>query len=231
MLTPVEPPPEPSETLADPRELLVGYLEFYRDAILRKLDGMPDEELRRSRLPSGWTPLELLKHLAGVERRWFRWGFAAERLDSPWVEGGPGDPWRVGAEESADDVKALFLDECARSRWIVAGARLDDQAAIGGRFGPDDPRPTLAWTLFHVLQEYDRHPGHAVAHAGDQVADGQTSNPAIGSRRTYGTGMGEPYDPNRGSGQPGLSSRSRSAASSPSPRPPARTAPEITLGG
>src|SRR6266545_4232679 len=119
MLTPVEPPPEPSETLADPRELLVGYLEFYRDAILRKLDGMPDEELRRSRLPSGWTPLELLKHLAGVERRWFRWGFAAERLDSPWVEGGPGDPWRVGAEESADDVKALFLDECARARRVA----------------------------------------------------------------------------------------------------------------
>jgi uncharacterized damage-inducible protein DinB len=160
MLTPVEPPPEPSQTLADPRELLVGYLEFYRDAILRKLDGMPDEELRRSRLPSGWTPLELLKHLAGVERRWFRWGFAAERLSSPWVEGGPDAPWRVGAEESADDVKALFLDECARSRRIVAGARLDDQAAIGGRFGPDDPRPTLAWTLFHVLQEYARHTGH-----------------------------------------------------------------------
>jgi hypothetical protein len=89
MVTRVEPPPEPSETLTDPRELLLGYLDWYRDAVLRKLDGLPEEELRRSRLPSGWTPLALLKHLAGVERRWFRWGFAGERVDDPDVEHGP----------------------------------------------------------------------------------------------------------------------------------------------
>jgi hypothetical protein len=50
MVTRVDPPPEPSETLTDPRELLLGYL---------------------------------LKHLAGVERRWFRWGFAGERVGDP----------------------------------------------------------------------------------------------------------------------------------------------------
>jgi hypothetical protein len=50
---------------------------------------LTEEELRRSRLPSGWTPLALLKHLAGVERRWFRWGFAGERVDDPDVEHGP----------------------------------------------------------------------------------------------------------------------------------------------
>jgi hypothetical protein len=160
MVTPVLPPGEPPETLADPRELLVGFLDFYRQAVLRKLDGMPEEELRRSRLPSGWTPLELLKHLAGVERRWFRWGFAAERFDEPWLENGPDGTWYVGPEETADDVKALFLDECARSRRIVAGAWLGDVAASGGRFNPPDPHPTLAWILFHVLQEYARHTGH-----------------------------------------------------------------------
>jgi hypothetical protein len=56
MVTEVEPP-EPSETLTDPRELLGGYLDYYRGAVLRKLDGMSEEELRGSRLPSGWTPL------------------------------------------------------------------------------------------------------------------------------------------------------------------------------
>ena len=166
MVTPALPPGEPSETLADPRELLDGYLDYYRQTILRKLEGMSDEELRRSRLPSGWTPLELLKHLAGVERRWFRWGFAAEPIDEPWIEHAPGgrsrpeEPWWVGPEETADDVRALFLDECARSRRIVAGARLDQAAASGGRFPPPDPPPTLAWILFHVLQEYARHAGH-----------------------------------------------------------------------
>jgi hypothetical protein len=156
----VEPPPEPASTLSDPRELLVGYLDFYRDAALRKLDGLSEEELRRSLLPSGWTPLALLKHLAGVERRWIRWGFAAEQVDVPWVENGPDGRWHVGPEETADQVRALFRDECARSRKIVAAARLEDVARAGGRFNPPDPPPTLIWILFHVLQEYARHVGH-----------------------------------------------------------------------
>jgi len=160
MVTPVEPPPEPSDTLTDPRELLVGFLDFYRDAVLRKLDGLSEEELRRSRLPSGWTPLALLKHLAGVERRWFRWGFAGERVDSPWVEDGPDGRWQVGAGETTDDIKALFHAECARSRQIVAAARLEDVARSGGRFNPPDHHPALVWILFHVLQEYARHAGH-----------------------------------------------------------------------
>ncbi|HEX6673565.1 MAG TPA: DinB family protein [Actinomycetes bacterium] len=160
MVTPVEPPPEPSETLTDPRELLVGYLDYYRDAILRKLDGMSEEELRSSRLPSGWTPLALLKHLAGVERRWFRWGFAAGQVDDPRPERGPDGRWHVGAEETTDDVKALFRDECAWSRQIVAAAQLEDVARTGGGFNPPEHHPALIWILFHVLQEYARHAGH-----------------------------------------------------------------------
>jgi uncharacterized damage-inducible protein DinB len=109
MVTPVEPPPEPAETLTDPRELLVGYLDWYRDAVLRKLDGLSEEELRRSRLPSGWAPLDLLKHLTGVERRWFRWGFAGERVDDPNLEHGPDGRWQVGPEESADEDVAREL--------------------------------------------------------------------------------------------------------------------------
>jgi hypothetical protein len=160
MVTPIESPDEPSDLLTDPRELLVGYLDYYRDAVLRKLDGLSEEELRRSRLPSGWTPLALLKHLAGVERRWFRWGFNGERVDSPWPESGPGGRWQVAPGETTEQVKALFLDECARSRQIVAAARLDDASRAGGRFNPPDHQPALIWIMFHVLQEYARHAGH-----------------------------------------------------------------------
>jgi uncharacterized damage-inducible protein DinB len=158
--TPLPPPPEPSDTLTDPYQLLVGYLDFYRDAVLRKLDGLSEQQLRSSRLPSGWTPLALLKHLAGVERRWFRWGFAGEQVEVPWVEDGPDGTWQVAAEEPTNDVKALFHHECARSRQIVAGARLGDVARSGGRFNPPDHQPALSWILVHVLQEYVRHAGH-----------------------------------------------------------------------
>jgi hypothetical protein len=159
MVTYLEPPPEPSEKLSDPGELLTAYLDFYRQTILRKLDGLPEAELRASHLPTGWTPLELLKHLAGVERRWFRWGFAGEDVGEPWVEQGPDDRWHVDDGETFDDVRALFLDECERSRRIVAGARLDQVASDRGRFDPGEP-PRLSWILFHVLQEYARHAGH-----------------------------------------------------------------------
>lgn len=172
MIIPLEPPAEPPDTLTDPRELLGGYLDFYRDALLRKLDGMSEHRLRTSALPSGWTPLELLKHLAYVERRWLRWGFTAEQVDEPWGDAGPDGRWHVGDDETTDDVRALFLDQCARSRRIVAAAELTDRAATGGRFtsaepGPagsgqaaaDESGPTLIWILFHLLQEYARHVG------------------------------------------------------------------------
>lgn len=155
-----EPAAEPPDTLTDPRELALAYLDHYRATLLRKLDGMSEEDLRTSRLPSGWTPLALLKHLAFVERRWFRWGFAAEQVDPVWGEEDPDTgKWRVGAEESTEGIRALFLDECARSRKIVANAELLESARSGGGFNPPDHHPTLSWILFHMLQEYARHVG------------------------------------------------------------------------
>ncbi|MEU6036832.1 DinB family protein [Actinomadura sp. NPDC047616] len=165
MVTHVEPPAEPDVTLTDPRDLLTGYLDHYRDAVLRKLDGLSDEQLRTSRLPSGWTPLELLKHLAYVETRWLRCRFADEPVPDPWgdrsaADPGPGGRWHVAAEETFEGVRATFLDACAHSRRIVAGARLDDVASAGGRLGASGPAPSLIWILFHLLQEYARHAGH-----------------------------------------------------------------------
>ncbi|MER5913210.1 DinB family protein [Streptomyces sp. NPDC001982] len=165
--------PEPPDTLTDPRELLLAYLDYYRDALLRKLDGMSEHDLRTSRLPSGWTPLALLKHLAFVERRWLRWGFAAEHVDPIWGESDPGTgTWSVAAEESTEEIRALFLDECARSRTIVAGAELHESARSGGGFNPPDHHPALTWILFHMLQEYARHVGQLDVVR--ELADGTT---------------------------------------------------------
>ncbi|MFD6274817.1 DinB family protein [Streptomyces sp. NPDC060209] len=155
-----EPAVEPPDNLTDPRELVLAYLDYYRAALLRKLDGMSEEDLRSSRLPSGWAPLALLKHLAFVERRWFRWGFAAEQVDPIWGDEDPDTrKWQVGPEESTEEIRAFFLDECARSRKIVAGAELQQPARTGGGFNPPDHHPALIWILFHMLQEYTRHVG------------------------------------------------------------------------
>jgi hypothetical protein len=151
---------EPPGSLADPSELLDAYLDFYRDTTLRKLDGLTEEQLRTSRVPSGWTPLELLVHLTAMERRWFRWGFLGEPVGQPWADQGPDGAWRVPEGLSADEVKARFTEQCARSRAISTGVPLSQRAALGGRFATEAEAPTLAWIMFHVLQEYARHAGH-----------------------------------------------------------------------
>jgi hypothetical protein len=160
MMTPAGPvAAEPSDSLADPAQLLAGYLDYYRSVVLRKLDGLSEQELRSSRVPSGWTPLELLKHLAYVELRWLRWGFAGEDVDEPWGDDGPEGRWHVPGSQSADDVREFFLAQCENSRRIAGAAQLQDIAIGGGRFDAQDPPPALSWILFHVLQEYARHAG------------------------------------------------------------------------
>jgi uncharacterized damage-inducible protein DinB len=150
----------PALELADPKELLLGFLDFYRSVIARKVDGLTEAQLRSSRLPSGWTPLELLNHLVHIEARWVRWGFAAEQLPDPWGDQDESGRWRVGPEDTAAELLAAMDAGGARTRAIAADAELADVAAAGGRFADGDRRPTLAWVLFHVLQEYARHAGH-----------------------------------------------------------------------
>ncbi|AEW99308.1 DinB family protein [Streptantibioticus cattleyicolor] len=162
MTTPTPPPPEPPVGLAEPDELLPAFLDHYRDTVLRKLDGLSDEELRTSRLPSGWTPLGLLKHLAYVERRWFRWGFAAEKVRAyADPEGRDGDAdWVLEPHDTPASVREFFRHEVACSRRITAAARYTDRARLGEGFEADEEPPTLAWIMAHMLQEYARHAGH-----------------------------------------------------------------------
>ncbi|EST38225.1 hypothetical protein N566_08665 [Streptomycetaceae bacterium MP113-05] len=150
---------EPSHLVADPGELLAGQLDYYRATLLQKLDGMPEAELRTSQLPSGWTPLELLHHLRHVERRWLCWGFLAEQVPDPWADDGPGGRWYVPDDVTAGQVRAEFTDQCEQSRAAAAGGRLEDRAAVGGRFPTSGDAPTLGWILLHLLQEYARHVG------------------------------------------------------------------------
>ena len=151
---------EPAKTLADPHALLLGYVDAYRDAVRRKVSELPESELYARRLPSGWTPLELLKHLTYMERRWFEWGFAGVAVSDPVGDDDPATGrWQVGADETLADILAMLDGVAEHTRTIVAGASLADVAATTGRFAARQP-PTLGWIFCHVLQEYARHLGH-----------------------------------------------------------------------
>ncbi|HET8603781.1 MAG TPA: DUF664 domain-containing protein [Marmoricola sp.] len=151
---------EPAPVTGDPAGLFVAYLDFYRERAIEKVLALPPDEQRGSRLPSGWSPLELLFHLACMERRWFVWGFRGEPVEHPWEDSAddPAAPWQLPAGRGTDDVVALLRETGQVTGAVLATEPLEAVAATGGRF-QDDP-PPLGWICFHVLQEYARHVGH-----------------------------------------------------------------------
>jgi len=151
-----EPPREPD----DVRDVLLAQLELHRERLVRKVDGLTDEQLRTPVLPSGWTALELLVHLAAVERRWLEWGFRAEPLPDPWRDQGPDGRWRAPDGATGASVVADLRAQWEVSRDVVAGVPLGARAALGGRFATPGEAPTLGWVLLHLLQETARHVGH-----------------------------------------------------------------------
>jgi len=151
------PFPEPTIPLPSRAEVFLGYLDYFRSRLISKLEGLPTGELRRSRLPSGWTPLELLTHLTFVEMRWLDWGFEGREVPDPWADSRDGR-WYVAPEETLAGLVAALAAQAARTRVIVDPHDLADVGQPGERWDGADP-PALERVLFHLLQEYARHLG------------------------------------------------------------------------
>lgn len=150
---------EPPRSLEDPRDILLQQLSYYRATLLAKLDGLSPDQLTGSILPSGWSPLGLLKHLVFVERRWMEWGFEAEQVADPWGDHDPNsEGWLVTPDDTVPELTAKLTAIAARTEATVQTAELTERARLGGRFSGDPP--TLGWILAHLLQEYARHVGH-----------------------------------------------------------------------
>ena len=150
--------PEPKPDTGDAATLFALYLDWYRETAVRKVGALDAGEQRRTRLPSGWTPLELLTHLAHMERRWIVWGFLGEPVDDPWGDDRDGR-WHVPQGVVLDDLAGMLRDVGARTSDVLRSASLDEVAPPGPRFTDAAPA-TLGWICFHVLQEYARHVGH-----------------------------------------------------------------------
>jgi uncharacterized damage-inducible protein DinB len=152
------PFPEPTRPVASRAEVFLGYLDYFRSVVVDKVSGLPDHELRSSRLPSGWTPIELLKHLTYVELRWLEWGFEGRDVAEPWGDNREGR-WFVAPAEPLESLVAALGAQAARSRAVVQAHDLSEVGAPGDRWDGDDPA-TLERILFHLVQEYARHVGH-----------------------------------------------------------------------
>ncbi|MBB5800807.1 putative damage-inducible protein DinB [Saccharothrix ecbatanensis] len=156
-----EPPFAAGETAT-----LLGFLDYQRATLAWKCGGVDAAGLKATVGVSSVTLGGLLKHLAYVEDDWFsRWLHGRDR-QPPWDavdwKADPDWEWNSAADDSPEQLRALWQDAVARSR-----ASVDEALAAGGleqrskRTWPDGNAPTLRWILVHMIEEYARHNGHA----------------------------------------------------------------------
>jgi len=148
--------PEPTDPAESRADVFLRYLDHFRAQAIDKVRALSDAEARTSRLPSGWTPLELLVHLTAMERRWIEWRFQGDPLPDPWVDQ-PEGRWQVPADATVADVLAGLAARGDITRAFVAKTDLDTVGVPGPGW---DGTATLERVLFHMLQEYARHLGH-----------------------------------------------------------------------
>lgn len=147
-----DPPYESNE-----REMLTTWLDYHRATLATKCAGLSDELLaHRSVPPSDLSLLGLIRHMAEVEQSWFDYVVGRRRpLPYSTDERHDADFEDAGQGVAADDV-ANWQRACAESREVAARHSLDD--TFVSRRGQTI---SLRWVLFHMIEEYARHNGHA----------------------------------------------------------------------
>ncbi|MBV9280413.1 MAG: DinB family protein [Chloroflexi bacterium] len=156
----------------DERALLLSYLDAQRNHVLGILEGLSADDLRRPVLPSGWTCLGLVQHLAlDVERFWFRAVVAGDRtaIDS-FTDAG--DFWQVGPEVTPEEVFDLYRREIDGANAIIAATPLDAAPAWWPDFFGSFRFDTLREVILHEIVETACHAGHLDAVR--EIIDGRT---------------------------------------------------------
>ena len=145
--------------LGSERETLRGFLEYHRATLARKCEGLSDDELRRpSSPPSTLTLLGLVRHMAEVERAWFRRVFEDGKAPMVWsLEIDFQAAYDASASSRAEAFTA-WEAEVDTSRRIEGGAASLDVTGLQPRWGE---QVSLRMVMTHVMLEYARHNGHA----------------------------------------------------------------------
>ncbi|MEV5242049.1 DinB family protein [Streptomyces cinnamoneus] len=152
----IDPP-----TVADERTALEGFLDYHRATLALKCAGLDDVQLRdASAPPSSLTLLGLVRHMADVERHWFRRMLAGETEAGPihYTDEDLDGDFRVSEGDSWEGAFAVWQGEVDAAREVARGRALDD-LSVGTRANGD--HWDLRWIFLHMIEEYARHNGHA----------------------------------------------------------------------
>jgi hypothetical protein len=143
------------QLINDERSSLLGFLDFHRSTLLWKCRGLTGQQLaERTVPPSGLCLLGLVRHMAEMERWWFRRSVAGlAGLGDVY----PGSAFDQAEADLAEADFAVFEAECAAAREVLRGRSLDDLFSHLGR----DFQLDVRFACTHMIEEYARHNGHA----------------------------------------------------------------------
>ncbi|MEV8017608.1 DinB family protein [Streptomyces sp. NPDC086554] len=155
----------PSDDRIDPpnlgseRETLRGFLEYQRATLAMKCEGLTDEELRQQSMPpSTLSLLGLVRHMAEVERAWFRRAFEDNEAPMVWSDEIDFQAAYDASASTGAEAFAAWEAEVENSRRVEEEADSLDLAGYQPRWGEE---VSLRMVMVHVLLEYGRHNGHA----------------------------------------------------------------------
>ena len=145
--------------IADEREMLRAFLDYHRATLAWKCDGLSDEDLRRQSMPpSTLSLLGLVRHMAEVERTWFRRVIDGEDIPLVWSDQ---EDYQVAYDASSatrDEAFAAWRAEVEHARRIERQAASLDITGYQPKWGED---VSLRLVMMHMVHEYARHNGHA----------------------------------------------------------------------
>jgi uncharacterized damage-inducible protein DinB len=145
--------------IGEDREMLRAFLDYHRATLAMKCDGLSDEQLRRQSMPpSTLSLLGLVRHMAEVERTWFRRVINGENIPLVWSAEGDFQIAYDASNATRSETFEAWNNEVAHSRRIEQEAASLDVTGHQASWGED---VSLRLVMLHLIHEYARHNGHA----------------------------------------------------------------------
>jgi len=143
----------------DERETLRAFLDYHRATLVMKCDGLDDAALRRQSMPpSTLSLLGLVRHMAEVERTWFRRVINAEDIPLRWSAEGDFQAAYDASASTRAEAFGAWQEEVEHARRIERAAGSLDVTGYQARWGE---KVSLRLVMLHMIHEYARHNGHA----------------------------------------------------------------------
>jgi uncharacterized damage-inducible protein DinB len=145
--------------VADERTVLDGFIDWYRATLLHKCAGLSAEQLAQQAVPpSNLSLLGLIRHMAEVERGWFRLRFGGQQIGRLYItDENPDADIECGTPATVESDYTIFISELDAARAAAAGHELDETFVHQRR----SSLMSLRWVYVHMIEEYARHCGHA----------------------------------------------------------------------